>query len=318
MDRKVIALVSIILIIGGIIAVLAWQQFTLPKQLTSPLTITDDVDRTVVIEEYPERIVSIAPSCTEILFALGIQEKIVGAPTYSNYSPEIQDKIDSGEVTVVGTFSQVSIETVISLDPQLILSKGGYQLSVAEKLAELGKTVVVLTHDGLDGLLNDISLIGQVTGYDNEAEDFVTNVEATAQEIAEKTSGATKPTVYVEYYFNGGFGSYGAGSVVNELIAIAGGANVFADFSGQYVDTSTEEILKANPEIIIISKGVMSEGCGLTPQTIRERSGWNEIDAVRTNQIYEVDENLITVAGPKLVYGLEELAKIFHPEIFTD
>jgi iron complex transport system substrate-binding protein len=317
-NKKIIAITAIILIVGGIIAVFGWQQLTQPKQLTSPLTIIDDLDRSVVIEEYPERIVSIAPSCTEILFALGIEDKVVGAPTYSNYSPQIQEGIDNGEITAVGTFSQISIETVVSLDPQLILAKGGYQLSTAEKLAELGETVVVLTHEGFNGLLNDISLIGKITGYDKEAEDFVTNMENAAQEIVEKTSDAAKPTVYVEYYFNGGFGSYGSGSVVDELISMAGGVNVFAGFAGQYLETSTEEIMKANPEIIIISKGVMSEGCGLTPQAIRERTGWQEIDAVKSNKIYEVDENLITVAGPKILDGLEELAKIFHPELFAD
>ncbi len=315
MNRKIIiGTLGIIIILIGILVITTLNFDS--DNLSSPFSVVDGVGRTVTIEEYADRIVSIAPSCTEILFALGLEDKVVGVPTYSGYSPKIQEKIDNGDLTTVGTFSQTSIETVVSLDPQLILSKSGYQLSTAEKLAELEKTVVVLTHEGFSGLLDDISLVGKVTGYTKESETFVASMDNKAQEIIKLTENLQKPRVYVEYYFNGGFASYGSGSVVDELILMSGGVNVFAGFSGQYMETSTEEILKANPEIIIISKGVMSEACGLTPQTLRERAGWDETDAVKNNQIFEVDENLITVAGPKIVEGLEELAQIFHPELY--
>jgi iron complex transport system substrate-binding protein len=314
--KLIIALIVVIVVIGAVWAGITWSQSLESGELSAPLSIIDGAGRTVTITEYPERIVSIVPSCTEIVFALDLQEKLVGAPTYSGYSPEIQERIDAGKLTTVGSFSQISIETIVGLNPDLILAKGGYQLSTAERLIELDKTVVIVAHQGFNGLLDDISLIGQITGQDEEAEAFVGDMESKAQEIMEKTEDLTKPRVYVEYYFNGGFASYGATSVVNELITMAGGVNVFADYDGQYMETSTEEILKANPEIIIISKGVMSEGCGLTPQVIMERAGWDKTSAVQNNQIYEVDENLITVAGPKLADGLVELAKIFHPELW--
>lgn len=315
--KLIIVIISIAIIVGALWGGITLYQSQPSEELSSPLTIVDGVGRTVTITNYPDMIVSIAPSCTEILFALDLQEKVVGAPTYSGYSSEIQERIDSGDLTTVGSFSQISIETIVGLNPDLILAKGGYQLSTAERLMELDKTVVVVTHEGFNGLLNDISLIGKITGQDEETEAFVGDMESRAQVIVDKTKDLTKPSVYVEYYFNGGFASYGSTSVVNELITMAGGVNIFGDYDGQYMETSTEEILKANPEIIIISKGVMSEGCGLTPQTIRDRAGWDITTAVKENQIYEVDENLITVAGPKLVDGLEELAKILHPELFT-
>ena len=314
--KLIIAIIAIIVVISALWAGIYLTQNQQSEELSAPLSIVDGIGRAVTITEYPDRIVSIAPSCTEIVFALNLKEKLVGAPTYSGYSPEIQERIDAGELTTVGTFSQISIETIVGLNPDLILAKGGYQLSTAERLMELDKTVVVVTHQGFNGLLSDISLIGQITGQDEEAEAFVGDMESRAQEIMDKTKDLSKPRVYVEYYFNGGFASYGATSVVNELISMAGGVNIFADYEGQYMETSTEEILNANPEIIIISKGVMSEGCGLTPETIRGRAGWDKTTAVQQNQIYEVDENLITVAGPKLADGLEELAKIFHPDLF--
>jgi len=316
--KVIIAIIAIAIIIGGLWGGIVWHQSLQSEELNAPLTIVDGVGRTVTITNYPDRIVSIAPSCTEILFALDLQEKVVGAPTYSGYSSEIQEKISSGEITTVGSFSQISIETIVSLDPDLILAKGGYQLSTAERLVELGKTVVIVIHQGFDGLLSDILLVGEITGQNEEAETFVGDMESRAQEIVEKTKDLTKPRVYVEYYFNGGFGSYGSNSVVDELISMAGGVNVFTGFSGQYLETSTEEILKANPEIIIISKGAMSELCGLISQTIRDRPSWDATNAVQENQIYEIDENLITVAGPRIIDGLEELAKILHPELFPN
>lgn len=316
--KLIIAIIVIVIVIGVFWGGITWHQSLQSKEPNAPLTIVDGVGRTVTITSYPDRIVPIAPSCTEILFALDLQEKVVGAPTYSGYSSEIQERISSGEVTTVGSFSGISVETVVSLDPDLIVAKGGYQLSTAERLMELGKTVVVVTHQGFDGLLSDISLIGEITGQNEEAETFVGDMESRAQEIVEKTKDLTEPRVYVEYYFNGGFGSYGSNSVVDELISMAGGVNVFAGFSGQYIETSTEEILKANPEIIIISKGAMSELCDLTPQAIRDRPSWDTTKAVQENKIYEIDENLITVAGPKIIDGLEELAKILHPELFPN
>ncbi|MEJ2241224.1 MAG: ABC transporter substrate-binding protein [Candidatus Bathyarchaeota archaeon] len=312
--KTIIIIVAAIAVVS--IGIVGAIQFTQPKskKLDNPLTIVDGTGNPVTISEYPERIISIAPSCTEILFAIGLEDKIVGVPIYDRYSTEIQTAIDDGKIATVGDFQTISIETVVGLDPDLILSKGGFQLSTANRFKELGKTVVVVTHSGFTGYLNDISLIGQVTGQNDEAETFVAETLSQAENIEDKTKDLAKPTVYVEY---GGMNSFGADSVVDELVTMAGGVNIFADFEGQYLTTSTEEILKANPDVIIISKGVMSSYYGCTPEEIKSRESWDLLSAVQANNIYEVDENLITVAGPDIVHGIEELAKIFHPEVFS-
>jgi iron complex transport system substrate-binding protein len=136
--------------------------------------------------------------------------------------------------------------------------------------------------------------------------------------VVNKVTNTTKPSVYVEYYFDKtGYSSYGANSYINELISMAGGVNVFAGFNGQYVTTSTEEIMKANPSIIVISKGVMSNLAGITPDSMKARDGWSGISAVQNGKIFQVDEALITLWGPRIVDGLEALAKVIHPEIFN-
>ena len=284
------------------------------NELDSPITITDGTGNNVSFSEYPQRIVSIAPSCTEILFSIGLEDNIVGVPIYDNYSPEIQAAIDSGDIETVGDFQTISVESVVALDPDLILSKGGFQLTTANKFIELDKTVVIVIHEGFTGYLNDISLIGQITGNKQEAATLVAEIEADAQAIADKVNGLEKPTVYVEY---GSMNSYGGQSVVNELITLAGGVNVFADYEGQYLSTSTEEILTANPDIIIISEGVMSSYYECTPEEIKGRESWDLLNAVINDDVYSVDENLITVAGPNIVYGIQQLAEIFHPTAFT-
>ncbi|MFA5365471.1 MAG: ABC transporter substrate-binding protein [Candidatus Bathyarchaeia archaeon] len=312
----IIIIAAIAVVAVGIFGAINFLQPAEQQELENPITIVDGTGATVTIAEYPEKIISIAPSCTEILFAIGLEDKIVGLPTYDHYSPEIQAAIDSGKIATVGDFQTINIEAVVGLEPDLILSKAGFQLTTATKFRDdLNKTVVILTHSGFTGYLNDITLIGKITGQDEEATTFVESIQAQAQEIVDKTKDLPKPTVYVEY---GGMNSYGNGSVVNELITMAGGVNVFGDYNGQYLTTSTEEVLKANPEIIIISSGVMSSYYACTPEEIASRQSWGTISAVINNQIYEVDENLITVAGPNIVDGLEALAQIFHPDAFSN
>lgn len=317
MNTKIIIIIVAAIAIVAVGA-LAYVQINSPSEsndLESPITIVDGAGNTVIFSEYPERIVSIAPSCTEILFSIGLEDKIVGVPIYDNYSPEIQAAIDSGDITTIGDFQTISIESVVAQDPDLILSKGGFQLETANKFIELDKTVVIVTHNGFTGYLDDISLIGEVTGNDQQATNLVVEIEAEAQAIADKVSGLERPAVYVEY---GSMNSFGADSVVNELVTLAGGENVFADYEGQYLSTSTEVILNVNPDIIIISEGVMSSYYGCTPEEIKSRESWDLVNAVINNDVYEVDENLITVAGPNIVDGIEQLAQIFHPEAFAE
>jgi iron complex transport system substrate-binding protein len=320
MLTKKIAITSLALAIIVVIAgVVMWQQsYRTSEIITGPVSITDDLGRNVTITQYPpERIVSLAPSCTEILFALGLGEKVVGVDSYSDYPPEVKERVNAVNLTIVGSFSDISIETVLGLKPDLILATGGVQRSVVESLERLGQPVVVLYPKGFNGTLADISLAGKATGQIDKAEAIVADMQKRAQEIIDKTRDASRPRVYVEVFFNEGYWSFGSESYVNELIYMAGGVNVFAGFKGNYMSTSTEEVVKADPEIIIISKGAMATACGLTPEVIKERLGWSKIHAVQNDRIYEIDESIIVRGGPRMIKGLEKLAKIIHPELFS-
>ena len=281
--RKIIVVGLVLAIVVGITGVVVWQQFYQPEEaVAGPISVIDDVGRNVTITGYPpERIVSLVPSSTEILFALELGSKVVGVDETSDYPPEVQERVKAGNLTTVGRWSQISMELVVSLEPDLILASGaGVQRVVVESLDGLGQPVIVLNPKRFDGVLVDISLVGKATGQIDEAEALVADMQKRAQEVADKTQGAPRPRVYVECFFDGGYWSFGSESYVDELISMAGGVNVFSGFSGGHISTSTEEVLKANPEIIIISKGTMALACGLTPETIKERPGWSEISAV--------------------------------------
>jgi iron complex transport system substrate-binding protein len=265
----------------------------------------------------PNRIIALSPSCAEILFGVRIGDKVVGAVSYSAYPQEIQQKIASGNITSLGSFAKVSVEAVVSLNPDLILITGGYQSPLAFQLEALGLKVAILSPKGFQGVLSDIRMVGKLTGQVSVANTLVANMENRAQAVASLTKDAPKPRVYVEYYFSSsGFGSYGATSFVNDLISMAGGVNLFAGFGVQYVTTSAEVIIVANPEVIVISKGVMSGLAGITPESIKARPGWNATSAVLNDRIRIVNEELITIGGPRIIDGLEQMARAIHPELF--
>jgi len=319
--QKTIVFALALIMIVSATGVIVWQQFYQPKKaIAGPITVIDDVGRNVTVTNYPPaRIVSLAPTCTYMLFALELESKVVGVDEFSGYPPEIHERIEAGieagNLTTVGQYAGISIETVVDLQPDLILAAMRYQISIAESLEGLGLPVVVLYPKKFDEVLADISLVGKATGQIDEADALVAGIQKKAQEIVDKTRDAPRPRVYVEYSFNGGYQTFGGESFAGELIYMAGGINVFSGYAGAYMSTSTEEVLKANPEIIIISKGSMAEAAGLTPETIRTRTGWNEIYAVQNDQIYKMDERLM-VPGPQIMESLEALAIIIHPEIF--
>jgi len=314
---KTIVLVIALAIIIVVAGVIVWQQlYQTEEKSSAPLSVIDDYDRNVTITNYPpQRIVSLAPSCTEIIFALDLGDKLVGVDNYDYYPPEITEEIASRNITKVGQYSLISIETIVDLEPDLVLAAMRTQYPIIENLEAVGQTAMIIYPQDFDDVLADIFLIGEATGYTEEAEALVASILDRAQEIADKTQDASKPRVYIEYSFNGGFQSFGSGSFADELINKAGGQNIFTDSASAYIGASSEEVIVSNPEIIIIAKGAMSESAGLTPETIRNRPGWSEIDAVKNNQIYEIEERFF-LPGPAMIDGLESMAEIVHPEIF--
>ncbi|MCP8304690.1 MAG: cobalamin-binding protein [archaeon] len=314
MKQKIIVIALILIIITGVAGVAIWQLSYTPA---GPVPFAILLGGNVTMTDYsPKKIVSISPGATEILFALGLGEKVVGVDTYSDYPEETEN------ITKVGTFSNPNIEKIVELNPDLILATGGVQRSFIDKLEELGWVVAALNYEeGVSGILSNIILVGNITGREEAAETLVNDMNERIQEITDKTQNLAteeRPRVYIEFYFSvKGYRSFGSTSLVNELIYMAGGNNVFTDSPIQHITTSDEQVIKADPEVIFISKGAMAESCGLTPDVIRGRDGWGDISAVKNNKIFEIEESSLTRPGPRIVDALETLAEYIHPELFS-
>jgi iron complex transport system substrate-binding protein len=270
------------------------------------ILLVDDYGRTIKLDKTPERIVSAAPTPTEILFAVGAGDLVVGVDDYSDYPAEVAN------ITKVGSYT-LSTEVIISLQPDLVVSSDLVPISQLELLEDNGIPFVVLATRTLDDVLKDVRLVGILTGHVEEANDLADSLEARIDAVTEKTMAidVVKPRVYVEYY---PYWTYGPGSFGNDLIALAGGMNIAENATSEYPMLSSEFIIAEDPEIIVYTVGYMTT---TTAEEISDRAGWDGITAVVNDDIYSMDDNLVSRYGPRIVDGLEELASLLHPELFA-
>ncbi|MFH1328097.1 MAG: cobalamin-binding protein [Candidatus Bathyarchaeota archaeon] len=279
--------------------------------LAESVTIVDNLGRSVTIDSYPpQRIVSLAPSNTEILFAIGAGPQVVGVDAYSDYPSEV------AELPKVGGFGMISIETVISLNPDLILATGGVQLPYVEQLSALGYPVVALDPTDIDGVIDNVILVGTVTGNVEGANEVAQSMRSKISWVEDRVAAESNytPRVYFELWHDP-YMSFGPGTWVDEIITKAGGTNLFYDSVSTYPVVNSETIIDRNPEFIILQSH--SSG-GSSVEEVKARAGWNLLDAVQNNRIHIVDENLFLRPGPRITDGLFTLTSILHPEIFGE
>ncbi|HJJ94223.1 MAG TPA: cobalamin-binding protein [Methanocorpusculum sp.] len=278
----------------------------------SAVTITDDLGVTVTIENPPERIVSLSPANSEILFALGLDEKIVGVTEYCTYPEAALSK------EKIGGFSTVNIEKVSVLNPDLIVAADGNSEETVSHLRELGFTVITINADTIDTTLDDILLLGKATGADDEAEALVSSMKEDLAEIAEKTSAEEKPTI-LHCMWTDPLWVSGSGTFQDEMITAAGGVNAAAD-EGGWVALTMEKFLTMNPDIIVVDSG---NGMGVgADDALRDfflkDPRMQSLSAVQNEQVYVVNADIIDRGGPRIVEGVEALAEIAHPDIFGE
>lgn len=270
------------------------------------LTVVDDMGRVVKIPQPVSRVVSTAPSNTEILFAVGAGPLVVGVDNYSDYPDEVKN------LTKVGDFVSMNVELIYSLKPDVVFAYYGQRMGI-ERLAELGIPVVTIRPQTIEDVMNEILLIGTICGKRENAESLVNNLTQRIEKVVNATKDlpdTARPRVYYECW-NSPYMSAGPGSFINDLIRMAGGTNIAANASKDYPILAEEFIIQANPQVIITSSMNMD-----TPEKIMQRENWQSIEAVKQGKVYAIDDNLISRPGPRIVEGLELLAKLIHPEIF--
>ena len=275
-----------------------------------PGTYTDDTGRQVDISEIPQKIVSFGPSITEILFALGLGENVVGVDDYSDYPEAAKLK------PKVGNAFSPSIEAVVGLEPDLILTVKQEQFN--NELDSLGIKFMVIDPEDFDGILEDIELIGKITGVEKKANELVKEMRDSVSEVSALVEDAAKDTVFFIIDATDPINPWtaGPGSFVDALIAIAGGENVAASTAGgAWMQFSIEQIVSSDPELIIIQ--TMPGGIPtVAKEVLVGHAAWGGTTAVKQDRIYFIDGDLVSRPGPRIVQGLEEMAKAIHPELF--
>ena len=273
-----------------------------------PGTYIDDMGRTVSIDEIPQRLVSFGPSITETLFALGLGERVVGVSNYCNYpeAAELKPKI--------GDAFSPSIEKIIELEPDLVLTVKQEQLN--SQLDALGIKFMVLDPRDIDGIFKDIELLGKVTGIEGRAKKLINDMNKRMSDVVSLVEDASRVRVF--YIIDATDltlpWTAGPGSSVDALITMAGGENTAGQAQGAWVKFSIEAIVDSDPEVIILPA---KHGTAFTPpEVLKEHPAWRRITAVKLDRIYTIDGDLVDRSGPRIIQGLEEMAKIIHPELF--
>ena len=276
----------------------------------TPITYTDDLGRTVTIQTTPHRIVSLSPSNTEILFALGEGAEVVGTDDYSDYPAEAKT------ITHVGSaFPSFNIETIVSLKPDLVIAFGYTLPDYVTKLQSLGIPLIVLAPKDVSGVISDINLVGKITGVVATAKTLTTSMQNSLNTVESKIKGVSSPRVLWEFDGTdpGNPWVAGPGSFNDALITLAGGQDVGSSGPTSSWQMGTEDIVKADPQIIILDDYQF----GMTVQSVAQRPGWSAITAVNNGAIYPInDSDLTDRPGPRVIQGLQLLADIIHPELF--
>lgn len=280
-------------------------------QADLPIEMMDQAGRLVKLNEMPEKIISLAPSNTEILYALGLEDRLVGVTEYCDY-PEV-----AKQKPKIGGFSTVDIEKVVDIEPDLILATNIHQDEIVPQLERLGLTVVVINPKTVAEVLEAINLVGQLTGKTEEASRLTTEMENRIQAVTDKTAGiprAQRPRVFYLLWHDP-LMTVGPVTRIHELIEKAGGVNIAQDLADEYPRISMEATIMANPQVIIAGSGHGSSqdvpfSYALTEPRLAE------VAARQDGRVYEIDSDLTSRPGARIVDGLEKLAGFINPELF--
>ena len=305
---QVVVFVVVLVLSTGVLA--ACSSSEVEEEKVTMIEVTDMIGRTVTLDGIPEKIVSLAPSNTEILFALGLSNKIVGVTEFCDYPAEAKEK------PKVGGYADADVEKILAAEPDVIFVTDIHVDEVLPALENLGQTVVVIDPRNLDQVLDSFTLIGKVTGTSAKASQIVQDLSSRINNITDKTSGLAagdRPRVFYVMWHDP-LMTIGADTRINELIETAGGTNIFADTSG-YPTIELETLVEADPQVIIAGTG-MGEGAEAPFTFAKTESRLADSEARKNNMVFEVNTDLVGRPTERMVEGLEQLAKIIHPELF--
>ncbi|MCJ7520572.1 MAG: ABC transporter substrate-binding protein [Anaerolineaceae bacterium] len=281
------------------------------KTQRGPITLTDGLNRQVSLEAPAQKIVSLSPPVTEMLFALGAGEQVIGRDTFSDYPESAKALTDIG-----GGFGDYNLETIVSLAPDLVIAGSINTPELVQSLEDLRFKVYYLANPSdLEGTFTSLQTLAALSGHAQEADALVKTLGKRVDAVkAALKNISDKPAVYYELDATDPAKPYtpGPGTFYTALIETAGGINIGASLSGEWAQIGLEALLSMDPDIIILGDAMW----GVTPESVAQRPGWDALTAVKEGRVLPFDDNLIARIGPRQVDGLEALARVLHPEAF--
>lgn len=283
-----------------------------PTAAPAGLTLTDGLGREVKLAGPAQKIVSLAPSNTEILFAIGAGKQVVGRDDFSDF-PEAAKALPA-----LGGVEKQNTEQIVALQPDLVLAAEINSPEQIQALEALGLTVYYLSNPKtIEDLYTNLEVVAQLTGHEAEAATLIESLKARVAAVDEKVKGAaTKPIVFYEVDATDPAKPWtaGPGTFIDLLISRAGGVNLTsaAGITDAYPQVGAEQIVTTDPDLIVLGDSMW----GVTVESVGQRPGWEKLKAVTGSQVFPFDDNLVSRPGPRLVDGLEAFAKLLHPELF--
>ncbi|XID94004.1 ABC transporter substrate-binding protein [Paenibacillaceae bacterium WGS1546] len=266
-----------------------------------PLTITDATGTDVVFEQAPERVVAIAPSETEALFAIGAGGKVVAVDNYSDYPEEAKALDKVGDLNT-------NMEALLAATPDVVFAHASMQTQVIEQLRGLNVKVFASDPKTLEEVMEKIETVGRIMDLQEGAAQVTGTMREELKQVTDALQGVAPKKTYME--FSPGW-TVGSGEYMDEILTLAGGDNVSKEKSGWF-EVDPEAVIKANPEVILYAHNEAFD-LGI-PQAIKDRPGFEKIDAVANDRMYAVDDNSISRVGPRLTKVLRDMAKAIHPD----
>ncbi|MFC1898729.1 ABC transporter substrate-binding protein [Chloroflexota bacterium] len=284
-----------------------------PGEISFPLEIIDQTGKTIRIKKEPEKIISLAPNITEIVYALEGEEQLIAVTEFCDYPEAALDK------PKIGGFYDVNIEKVVALKPDLVLAANFHEDKITPELERLGITALTIDPRTIDDILKAINLVGMVMGRKEAATSVTAEMKNRIEAVTRKTEGlSTEQNMKVLYIlWHDPLMTVSSTTRIHEMINKAGGINIAANLEGDYPTISLEAVLLANPQVIISSSGHGSDE-NISFQFALTEQRLAKTEARLEDRVYGINADLTSRAGPRIVRGLEELAKLIHPELFKD
>jgi len=278
-----------------------------------PVEITDDLGNEIQLEQSPERIVSLAPSITEMLYELGLGDRVIGVTSFCDYPPRMLEEVEEGEVTTIGTIVEPNIEQIVELDPDLVVAANINPVEDVERLQELGLVVAGFAPADLETTFSVMDRVGEMTGFQDEVQQVMdemrTRLEQVEKLVAEQEE---EPSIFYEIW-NDPLQTAGANTFIDDVIKRAGAHNLGAEAGEGWPEFSLETLIMEDPEVYVSTPH--SAEHVVSPEAIKERANFDALTAVQEGRVHMVDQDVLSRPGPRVIDGLIELTEAVHPHL---